>query len=461
VKKGEEIIIRIDKMKYPNVGIGQIDGQLIRIKGALTDQLVKGRISKKRSGKIEARLLEVVERSPFEQSSFCEHFNICGGCMLQTFDYKGQLELKKNMVSALFEEAGYSIPIDLIVESPEHFEYRNKMEFSFGDAYKDGPLTLGMHKKGHHHDVVDVPLCHLVDEDYRLILREVLNYAKKYELLKYNKRNNQGFLRHLVVRKSKSTGEIMIALSATTQACNPKGDYFDSDHFVEFLKGLNFTGTLASVLYVKNDGLGDVVSGETVCLYGKPYIVEHIMGLSFKINLHAFFQTNSLGAERLYQTAIDLIPELNDKTCFDLFSGTGTIGQIMATHSKAVYGIEWVSEAVEAARENAVNNKLDNCTFICGDVFEKLTEITEKPDVIVVDPPRSGMGEKTTKAVAAYDIPQIVYVSCNPATLLDDLLVFARSGYFAESLNIVDMFPWTGGVECVTRIVKSEHMLIL
>lgn len=457
MKKGEEIIIRIDKMKYPNVGIGQLDGQSIRIKGALTNQLIKGRISKKRSGKIEARLLEVVERSPLEQSSFCEHFNICGGCMLQTFDYKGQLELKKDMVKALFEEAGYSIPIDLVVESPEHFEYRNKMEFSYGDAYKDGPLTLGMHKKGHHHDVVDVPMCHLVDEDFRVILREVLSYAKTQELLKFNKRSNQGFLRHLVVRKSKSTGEIMIALSATTQACNPKGDAFDGAHFVDFLRGLNYSGTLASILYVKNDGLGDVVAGDIECLYGRDFIVEHLMGLTFNIHLYAFFQTNTLGAERLYQTAINLIPDMNEKVCFDLFSGTGTIGQIMAKHAKTVYGIEWVSEAVEAARENASINKLDNCTFICGDVFEKLSEIEEKPDVIVVDPPRSGMGEKTTKAVAAYEIPQIVYVSCNPATLLDDLLVFAKCGYYAEGLSIVDMFPWTGGVECVTKIVKKSE----
>jgi 23S rRNA (uracil-5-)-methyltransferase RumA len=328
------------------------------------------------------------------------------------------------------------------------------MEFSFGDEFKDGPLTLGMHKKGHHHDVVNVPFCHLVDEDFRLILTSVLDFAAKYELIKYNKRSNIGFLRHLVVRKSKGTGEIMVALSATTQAADLAGNPFNQKGFVEMLKALKVTGEISSILYVKNDGLGDVVTGEIEVLSGRDFIVEKLFELSFKITLYSFFQTNTLGAERLYDTAMQLIPDLEGKICFDLFSGTGTIGQIMAQKAKRVIGIEWVEDAVMAARENTGLNGLDNCEFICGDVFAKLSTIEDHPDVIVVDPPRSGMGEKTTRAIASYGIPEIVYVSCNPSTLMDDLTTFDKCGYVADEITLVDMFPWTGGVESVVLIKK-------
>lgn len=454
MKKGQEIIIKIDRMKYPNVGIGRFEEQEVRIKNTIKGQTIHGRISKKRGGKIEARCLEVLERSPVEQASFCEHFNSCGGCMLQTLDYENQLKIKLEMVERLFSEAGFELDFKEILPSPESFEYRNKMEFSFGDEYKGGPLTLGMHKKGHHHDVVDVPFCHLVDEDFRKILTSVHSFALEKELLKYNKRSNLGFLRHLVVRKSKGTGEIMVALSATTQVSDAQGNPFDKESFVELLRGLKTKGEIVSILYVKNDGLGDVVTGDVDILYGRDHIIEKLFDLSFKVTLYSFFQTNTKGAERLYETAMNLVPELKGKVCFDLFSGTGTIGQIMAEKAKKVIGIEWVEDAVIAARENAKINGLDNCTFICGDVFEKLSTIEEKPDVIVVDPPRSGMGEKTTRAIAAYDIPEIIYVSCNPSTLLDDLIVFDKCGYGADHITLVDMFPWTGGVESVLRLVK-------
>lgn len=454
MKKGQEIILKIERMKYPNVGIGQFEDQEVRLKNTIKGQTVLGRISKKRGGKIEARCLEVLERSPVEQASFCEHFNQCGGCMLQTLDYDNQLTIKQEMVERLFVEAGFELDFNAIIPSPEVFEYRNKMEFSFGDAFKDGPLTLGMHKKGHHHDVVDVPYCHLVDDDFRMILSSMHAFALEHRLLKYNKRSNIGFLRHLVVRKSKGTGEIMVALSATTQLADDQGNPFDKLAFVDMLTGLKTKGEIVSILYVKNDGLGDVVTGDVECLHGRDHIVEKLFDLSFKITLYSFFQTNTKGAERLYETAMSLIPDLDGKVCFDLFSGTGTIGQIMAEKAKKVIGIEWVEDAVIAARENAKMNCLSNCEFICGDVFEKLSTLNVKPDVIVVDPPRSGMGEKTTRAVASYGIPEIVYVSCNPSTLLDDLIVFEKCGYRSESITLVDMFPWTGGVESVVHIKK-------
>ncbi len=452
MKKGQEFIVTIDRMKYPNVGIGVFEEQEVRVKNVLKGQILECRVSKKRGGKVEARPLGVIQRASNEQPSFCEHFNRCGGCMLQTLNYENQLNAKVEMVKNLLDEAGLPLAFNAIIPSPESFEYRNKMEYSFGDEFKDGPLTLGMHKKGHHHDVIDVPFCHLVDSDFSTILTGVLEYAKVNKLVKYNKRSNEGFLRHLVVRKSKATSEIMIALSATTQMADEMGNPFDKEAFADYITKLPLKGRVASLIYVHNDGLGDVVSGELECLHGNLYIIEKLFGLSFKINLYAFFQTNTLGAEVLYKTALDLIPEIENKICFDLFSGTGTIGQIMAGRAKKVIGIEWVEDAVIAARENAMINGLENCEFICGDVFEKLSTISDHPDVIVVDPPRSGMGEKATRAIAAYGISQIVYISCNPSTLLEDLLVFQKCGYFADDITLVDMFPWTAGVETVVLL---------
>ncbi len=449
MKKGELLELTIDYNKYPNVGVGSIDGKRIYVKNAIEGQRISARYQKSKGGRYEAKLLEVLERSPIEKDSFCEHFNECGGCMLQTFDYDGQKNLKLKMVQNLFEEAGFDVPLTEVISSPEAFEYRNKMEFSFGDAYKGGPLTLGMHKKGRHNDVVTVDHCHLADEDYRTILRGLLDYFVKIDAPKYNKHIHEGFLKHLVVRKGKTTGEILVALSASTQVP------FDGKAFVDVLKNMSLKGTLESILYVKNDGLGDVVSGEIEVLYGRDYILDSVMGLNFKINLYSFFQTNTLGANLLYETAIQMIPDLEGKVCFDLFSGTGTIGQIMAQKAKKVIGIEIVKDAVEAARENAALNGIDNCTFLCGDVFEVLTGINDKPDVIVVDPPRNGIGEKTVVKVASYDIPEIVYVSCNPKTLMEDLAVFNKQGYEVTKMVLVDMFPWTGHVECVVRIEKK------
>ncbi len=448
MKKGETYTLKIEHNKYPNIGVAYYEGKKVQVKNVLRGQTVSSRISKKRQDRIEGRALEVLQRSDDETASFCEHFGACGGCVFQTLTYDNQLALKTEMVKRLFEDSGLPFPLTSVVASPDVFEYRNKMEFSFGDERKDGPLTLGMHKKNRHHDVVTVEHCHLADSDFRSILAHVLDYAKKMQWPKYNKHSHSGFLRHLVVRKGVFSQEIMVALSASTQF------EWDTQAFVDMLKALPLKGKLASVLFVKNDGLGDVVSGPVDVIFGKDTIQETLLGLSFDISLYSFFQTNTKGAERLYEEAIQMIPNIEGKLCFDLFSGTGTIAQIMAQKAKRVIGIEIVKDAVDVAKQNAIQNGLSNCTFLCGDVFQVLSQVDEKPDVIVVDPPRSGMGEKTTLRIAAYNMDEIVYISCNPKTLLEDLMVFQKEGYILENVVLVDMFPWTSGVECVAKIKK-------
>lgn len=451
MKKGEIIELKISHNLYPNIGVGFYNGERVRVKNTLPGQTVHARISKKRSGKVEARLIEVIEKSEREQASFCEHYNDCGGCLLQTLSFEGQTDLKREMVQRLLDDSGIEVSIDEVILSPEVFEYRNKMEFSFGDAYKEGPMTLGMHRKGRHHDVVTVGNCHICDGDFRSILKGVLDFAEKNALPKYNKFNHEGLLKHLVVRKGKNTKEIMVALSASTQVD------FDKKAFAAMLLDLPLEGMLKSILWVKNDGLGDVVSGDIDVLYGADEIHEEILGLTFKVSLYSFLQPNTKGAEKLYLSAIEQIPSIEGKVCFDLFSGTGTIGQLMAKHAKWVYGIEIVADAVAVAKENAKVNGLSNCTFLCGDVFTVLNELKEKPDVIVVDPPRVGMGEKTTLKIISYEVPEIVYVSCNPKSLAEDLLVFKRNGYDVEKFILVDQFPWTGSVESVVKLVKNNQ----
>lgn len=446
MKKGEQIEVEIAYNNFPNIGVGLYEGKKVRVKNALVGQTVSARIKKKRSDKVEARLLEVLKRGPREQASFCEHFNDCGGCLLQTLSFEAQTLHKKEMVQRLLDDAGLEIEIERVIPSPEPFEYRNKMEFSFGDLVKDGPMTLGMHRKGRHHDVVTVDHCHICDGDYRRILTAVLEFANTHQLPKYNKFRHEGLLKHLVVRKGKRTGDIMVALSASTQVP------FDKTAFVEVLRALPLEGTVQSILWVKNDGLGDVVSGDIECLYGSEEIREEILGLTFHISLYAFFQPNTLGAEILYDTAIRQIEGIEGKVCLDLFSGTGTIGQLMAQRAEKVIGIEIVEDAVKVARKNADFNGLKNCEFLCGDVFEVLNTIEVKPDVIVVDPPRVGMREKTARKVAQYGVEEFVYVSCNPKTLVEDLMVLKEEGYEVERFILIDQFPWTGAVESVVKL---------
>ncbi len=454
MKKGDELILKIEKMKYPNIGIGYVNDKKVHVKNVLSGQTVRCRISKNRSEKRIGRLLEVVEPSAEEQNSFCEHYGLCGGCLFQTLSGENQLRAKFDMVKLLFDEAGIEVPLDTIMESPSLFEYRNKMEFSFGDEIKDGPMTLGMHKKGRYHDVVTVDKCHLVDEDYRVILRAVLDYACEQKLPKFNKNTFEGFLRHLVIRKSYVTGEILIGLSASTQPIYEDGTLFNQAEFVNLLRGLPLKGEIIGVLYIKNDGVSDVVQGEYDVLYGRDFLYEKLFDLTFKVSFYAFFQTNTAGAEKLYESALDLIPELEGKLALDLFSGTGTIGQIMSKKAKQVIGVEIVEDAVASARENMMLNSIENCEFHCGDVFKVLSEMTLSPDVIVVDPPRSGMGEKTSIKIAGYGVEEILYISCNPKTLLEDLMVLSRQGYEPVKMHLVDMFPWTGSVESVCLLKK-------
>ena len=384
----------------------------------------------------------------------CKHDAFCGGCIYQGTTYQEQLKTKENQVLNLLEEKGISPEkIDRIEGAPHQYRYRNKMEYTFGDMVKDGPMTLGMHKKGNFMSIITVDECQLVDEDFNRILSYTLAFAEDRGYKFYHKKTHKGLLRNLIIRKGVRTGQLLVNIVTSSQ------EHFDEDGFVKGLLALQLDNEIAGVLRTLNDNLADAVVCDSIkLLWGQDYYTEKLLGLSFKVSAFSFFQTNVEAVERLYSEALALIDRLEGKTVFDLYCGTGTISQIMALKAKNVIGIELVEEAVAAAKENARLNGLDNCHFIAGDVFKVLSDMEEKPDVIVVDPPRAGIQSKALDKILDYGVSQIVYISCNPKTMADNIKYMEYYGYRCVYLKPFDNFPFTKHVETVCLLTREKSV---
>ena len=454
MKKRDIIEFEIGKMEFGGVSISQYGDRRIKMKGGIKGQKVKAAVKRTGRGKADVKMVELLERSPIETAKVCPHFEGCGGCTMLSVDYAKQLEIKEEQVLELFEDAGIRGFEFLGVQgSPDNVGYRNKMEYTFGDEVKGGPLTLGLHKKGRHIDIQTVDGCMLVDSDFNTILKESLAFFQDAELPYYRVVNHEGYLRNLVVRKGIHTDEIMVNIVTSSQ-CE-----FDMSKFADMINGLELKGNVVSILHTINDGLADAVQcDEMRILYGVDYLHEEILGLKFKISPFSFFQTNTKGAEQLYTIARDFIGDHSNKVVFDLYSGTGSIGQLMAEKAKKVYGIEIIEEAVVAANENAKLNGLDNCEFIAGDVKDTVKSLDVKPDLIIVDPPRPGIHKQAIKDICDFGAKEIVYISCNPKTLVDDLKDFIGYGYVPEKVKCMDMFPNTPHCESVVKLYKIMNM---
>lgn len=450
MKRGSQVTIKIEKTEFPSVGISEFEGKKLYIKGAFPGQTVKGTVKKKRDTYADVKLVEVLEKAPYEIEPPCPHFGVCGGCSSQNLTYEKQLELLSDEVCELFEDKDIPMGMYLGVKGSENtWEYRNKMEFTFGDLEKGGELTLGMHMKGKSFGVLTVDNCMIVDEDFRKVLTVTVEYFRKQNLPYYRVMKREGYLRHLVVRKASNTGELMVNLVTTTQID------FDLSGYTELLKLQTYKGKLVSVLHTENDSFSDAVVPEKVnILYGRDYIIEELLDLKFKISPFSFFQTNSRGAESLYSIVRDFMGNGDNKVVFDLYCGTGTIGQIAAHNAKKVIGLELIEEAVEAAKENAKLNGLDNCEFIAGDVAETIKQVKVKPDIIILDPPRSGVSPKALDYVIKFNAKEIIYVSCNPKTMVDNLETLLAAGYKVEKSKVKDMFPNTPHAETVVKLTK-------
>lgn len=502
MKKGGQYTGYVEYADFPNKAYVRVEsdnpednGKKAIVKNSIPGQKVKFMVNKKRKDKCEGRLLEVLEKSPIETNQPCPHFGKCGGCVYQTVAYEEQLKIKSAQVEKLLKEVVEGeLPFEGIIGSPVKEEYRNKMEFSFGDEYKDGPLALGLHKRNSMYDIVSVTDCKIIDEDYRKILKCVQEYALEKELPFQHKMSHEGYLRHLLVRKSVKTEQILVDIITTTQMEH------DFTELIERLKAIDFKGILTGVLHTFNDSLADAVINEkTELLYGQDYIEEELLGLRFKITPFSFFQTNSLGAEVLYSKAREYVlsddfgkaagaaenvnAQGNANACgndnaqgnadicgntnvcgnadgkpviYDLYTGTGTIAQMLSPVASKVIGVEIVAEAVEAAKKNAAQNGLTNCEFIADDVLKALDNIEVKPDFIVLDPPRDGIHPKALEKIIDYGVDRMVYISCKPTSLARDLVKLQERGYKVEKCCCVDMFPNTVHVETVVLLSNKN-----
>ena len=451
MKKGQIYQGVAGEIRFPNrTVVTTEDGEVCMVPNAITGQKIEFRVTKARNKNYEGQLLKVLERSEMETArDVCPHFGVCGGCLYQSIPYIQQMRIKEYQVRQLLNEVTEGYKWEGIKASPVQYAYRNKMEYSFGNETLDGPLTVGLHRRGGFYDIVPVRDCRIADDDFKQILTYTQLYFRAAGVPFYHKLRHTGILRHLLVRKGLKTGEIMVALVTTSEE-------LDLSVYTETLKSLTLQGELVSVLHMINDDPADMVKAErTEILYGRDYIYEELLDLRFKITPFSFFQTNTYGAEVIYETVRGYLESTKDKKVYDLYSGTGTIAQVLAPAAKKVIGVEIVPEAVEAARENAAMNGLENCEFLSGDVLKVIDGIEEKPDLIILDPPREGINPKALNKIIAFGVDKIVYISCKPTSLARDLKVFTEQGYTLERACCVDMFVGTQNIETIALLKKN------
>lgn len=473
MRKGMEVSGVVERVDFPNRGLVLVQSSetteppfRVRVKGVIEGQQVRILITRANRGKnrFEGRLLAVTEASPIEtEQPLCPHFVLCGGCSYQTLPVMAQRELKAAQVCALLPEGAYSF--DGIFAGEKAFEYRNKMEFSFGDDRRDGPLTLGLHRRGSFYDVITTEQCCLVAAPVRAALRCVLSLCTERGLRYFHKRTHEGYLRHLLIRRSEATGELLLGLVTTAQWT---GEGTETQFLEALVARLLELGEVqleaepvrfAGILHIQNDGVADVVRADRLTLlYGQDYFTERVLGLSFCVTPFSFFQTNTGGAEVLYERVRAYVGEKKNDLIYDLYSGTGTIAQLLAPVAQRVVGVEIVAEAVEAARQNAALNGLENCTFIAGDVLQVLDTLPEKPDMIVLDPPRDGVHQKALAKIIAYGVERMIYISCKPTSLARDLALLREGGYMLERVCCVDLFVQGLNVETVALLSHKSPM---
>ncbi len=487
MKKGDVIEGIIENYSFPNRGSFVFEDRKIIVKGALPGAKVRVRIIKKKSGYAEGIVLDTLKASPMEtKKPVCPHFYECGGCSYQNVAYTNQLRLKEQMVKDLLSAVVEDLPWEGIEASPDPLQYRNKMEFSFGDAEKDGPLTLGLHRQGSSYDILEIKGCAIVRPAWNEILKYTQKFFREHRVNFYHKMQHYGVLRHLVIRQSFADGGILVNLVTTTKHELPaagvekmaeeagiRNEIIEELHLPEYVAGLirlessgcfdtlTSHSHLAGVLYTENDSLADAVVCDSMTkLYGDDYLMEEVLDLQFKISPFSFFQTNTRGCEVLYRKVREFVlsacPGGKAGVIYDLYCGTGTIAQILSPIADKVYGIEIVEEAVEAARENAKLNRLKNCEFLAGDVLKMLDEISERPDFIVLDPPRDGCTPKALDKILSYGVDNIVYVSCKPTSLARDLVIMQQRGYKVVRTAATDEYPQTVHVETIALLQRTD-----
>ena len=446
--------VTIDDSSYPNISIAHDGENEIVFKGGLIGQKVGVKSVSKKKKKIKAKLLEQLEPSYLEKCPGCSKADICGGCTYQKLTYEDELAYKLDQINKLYETDHSHIAFK-INRAPSPTAYRNKMEYTFGDEYKGGPLVLGMHRRNRFYEIVDTIDCNIVHPDINKIRAYTQEFFRESGLDYYHKTTLKGSLRFFVVRYSITRGEIMLNLVTKTDE-KITSDLLDS--YIKGAKDLDLEGHISSFYHTISNSLADAIIPEEVTLIdGAEYITEEINGLEFRISPFSFFQPNPLGAQNLYNRALEYAGTATDNDLiYDLYSGTGTISQIFASRAKKVIGVEIVKEAVEKAKENAQLNGIKNVEFIANDVLAEIDSLTEKPDIVVLDPPREGIHPTALTKIAAMGAKKIIYISCNPKTQVRDLEAFLQAGYKVEKGEVFDQFARTVHVETVALLSKLD-----
>ena len=396
--------------------------------------------------------MEISQTRILNTDNLCPAADHCGGCIYQGINYADQYAAKDKSVRRLLDKHDIEESVYLGMEPAICTgAYRNKMEYTFGDLDKGGELELGMHFKGRFMSIITTDACQLVPASFNTVVRAVLDFCRSEGYVPYHRKTHLGLLRNLVVRCGVRTNELLINIVTSSEPG------FDEEGFRDLLLSLDLDMTIVGIMRTFNDSVADAVIDEShKILYGRDYYNEEILGLKFKVNEFAFFQTNIDAVERLYSDVLKVVPDVSGKVVYDLYCGTGTISQLMAHAAREVYGIDIVEDSILAARSNTELNGISNCHYICGDVKEKLDEIPVRPDVIIVDPPRVGIHDKAVAMLCRYGIEEIIYVSCNPKTLCINLDSFRASGYEIKSIKAYDNFPMTKHVEMICRLSRRK-----
>jgi 23S rRNA (uracil1939-C5)-methyltransferase len=449
VKKDQELELTVDSLAYGGNGVARLNGFVVFVRRGLPGDRVRARVTKVQRRHAEALATEVLEPGPNRVEAPCAHYPACGGCRFQDLAYDAQATAKEAQVEdALRRIGGIAEPLlEPILRAEELFHYRNKLEYSFTQL-ADGP-TLGFHKAGRWDEVLEVERCWLTTDLGNAVRNAVRDWARAERLVAYDQADQTGYLRHLVVREGRNTGQVLVQLVTAV------GEKFDTGHFVDVLRRFP---DVRSIHWSVNESPAEVTHLPTTLLWGEEAIEEELCGLRFRVRPNAFLQTNTRMAERLYELARDFAALSGEETVYDLYCGIGTIGLVLARDALTVWGVEVSEESVACALENAELNGIANAAFFAGNVAQSLSELRDRsgqPDVVVVDPPRAGLAGKALPRLGEIGASRIVYVSCNPTTLAGDAKRLREEyGYELVRSNPVDMFPHTPHVETVALLTR-------
>jgi 23S rRNA (uracil1939-C5)-methyltransferase len=450
VRRDQELELKIDSLAYGGNGVARLNGFVVFVRRGLPGDTVRARVTNVKRNHAEALAVEVVEPGAGRVDAPCAHYPACGGCRFQDLAYEAQVAAKEQQVREALRRIGGlpEPPLEPILPAVDVFHYRNKLEYSFAQT-PAGP-GLGFHRAGRWDEVLEIERCWLTTDFGNALRLAVRDWARAEGLVAYDQAEQRGYLRHLVVREGRNTGQALV------QLVTAPGDLAARESFVEALRRFP---EVRSIHWSVNDRPAEVTNLPTRLLWGEEAIEEELCGLRFRVRPNAFLQTNTAMAERLYGIALEFAALTGEETVYDLYCGIGAIGLTMARDALTVWGVEASEESVACALENAELNGIANAAFFAGEVGESLAELADRagpPDVVVVDPPRAGLSGKALRRLARLEAPRIVYVSCNPTTLAGNVKTLAADwGYRLDRVRPVDMFPHTPHVEAVALLVRA------